>query len=91
MLNIVLNPEVCDARDGDRSFGAANKIDFSIKENSVVLSSPTGGQGAYLLLMATTGFIRAAWEAGIIPANTPTTIQIPIDKSILDVEIKIGK
>ena len=45
----------------------------------------------YLLRMATTGFIRAACEAGMIPANTPTTIQMPIESSMLEVETNIGK
>src|SRR5688500_889333 len=63
--------------------------DYLVPESLYALS-PIGGQGAYLLLIATTGFIRAACEAGIIPARMPTTTQMPIDSNILEVDIKMG-
>ena len=41
--------------------------------------------------MATTGSIFAAWEAGIMPARIPATIQIIIAIKIIKGERKKGK
>jgi hypothetical protein len=42
---------------------------------------------AYLLLMATTGSIRAAIDAGIMPANIPIIIQIEMASDRIPGEI----
>ena len=57
------------------------------------LSLPFRGTGGwvYLDLIATTGFNLAAIIAGMIPASTPTTKQMLIAVTRLEVEIYIGK
>ena len=56
--------------------------------------SALGAEGrglGYLDLIATTGFNLAAITAGIIPASTPTTKQMLIAVTRLEVEIYMGK
>ena len=61
------------------------------QKGSTKLSLPFRGTGGYLDLMATTGFNLAAIIAGMIPASTPTTKQMLIAVTRLEVEIYIGK
>ncbi len=47
--------------------------------------------GPYILLIATTGSIRAALYAGMMPAMMPTEMQMINVQTILLTEIKTGK